>query len=475
MTVRTRLRYAGRVATLAGFLPGPLSALPPQDEPRLVVSPRGPFTAVAAAIGAAGAGDTVYVEAGTYDGPLSIDRPLSIIGLGGPVIRGPGRGHIIEATAPVHIEGLVLRGSGDRMDTEDAGIMVRDGPARILDNELDDVLFGIYLKEAPGSEVRGNRVRGKPLPLSRRGDGIRLWQSPGSNITGNRVEKVRDVVIYFSDRLTVRDNIIADGRYGLHYMYSHDNVVSGNRFERNDVGAFIMYSRGLVLERNVFADSRGTSGIGLGLKDADDITARDNLLLGNGAGIHLDNSPSAMATPNRLDGNRLLLNDVGIRMLPSVRGNDISGNTFQGNLRPAEVAGGTRTGQAAQNRWAGNFWSAYAGFDENDDGRGDTPFVHARLADELLSRYPGLRLFEGSPALRLLDLLAHFFPLLEPVPVVSDPAPRLTPGGGSDRALEAPETLMSAGAGSASAWAWTALLACASAATLVLRRQLSAA
>ena len=484
MRARALRRHAGRagaIAWLCGGLASPVQALPQTADRtvphRLVVSPHGPFTSVAGAIAAGEPGDTVHVEAGTYEGPLLIERPLSIIGRGGPVIRGSGRGHIIEALAPVHVEGLVLRGSGDRIDTEDAGIMVRAGPARIIGNTLDDVLFGIYLKEAAGSEVRGNRVRGKPLALSRRGDGIRLWQSPASSVTGNRVERTRDVVVYFSSRLAVRDNVITDGRYGLHYMYSHDNRVSGNRFERNDVGAFIMYSSGLVLERNVFAESRGASGIGLGLKDADDIVARDNLLVGNGAGVHLDNSPSAAATPNRLAGNTLLMNDVGIRMLPSVRGNEISGNTFRGNLRPAEVAGGTAAGQAAQNLWTGNYWSSYAGFDEDGDGRGDTPFVHARLADELLSRHAGLRLFEGSPALRLLDLLAHFFPLLEPVPVVSDASPRLDPGAGGiaddfEAALDSAPGASARGVAWAAA-AWAALFACACAASAGLGRRLT--
>lgn len=468
----TAVAASHAVVAVLGLAPPLLAQDAPSRAAPLVVSPTGPYTTVAAAIAAAGPDDTVYVEAGSYEGPLLIERPLSIIGAGGPVIRGPGRGHIIEARAPVTIQGLVLRGSGDRIDTEDAGIMVRRGSARIIDNTLDDVLFGIYLKEAPGSEVRGNRVRGKPLSPSRRGDGIRLWQSPGSRVTGNRVEGARDLVIYFSDRLTVRGNTVTDGRYGLHYMYSHDNRVTDNRFERNDVGAFIMYSRGLVLERNVFADSRGASGIGLGFKDADDIVARDNLLMGNEAGVHLDNSPSAAGRPNRLTGNLVLMNDVGIRMLPSVRGNEVSGNTFRGNLRPAEVMGGTAAGQAEQNLWTGNQWSSYAGFDKDGDGRGDTPFVHAKLADELLNRHVGLRLFEGSPALRLLDLLAHFFPLLEPVPVVSDPSPRLgarlgdrwehalapAPSRRDDRVVAA----------------WAALLACTCGAVARLGRRLRA-
>ncbi len=392
----------------------------------LIVSPAGPFRSVQAAVDAAGDGDTVRVMPGDYAETVVIERPLTLIGEAGARIDGGGRGHVIEALAPVTIRGLAIRGSGIRVDEEHAGIMVRGATARILDNEVEDVLYGIYLKQAPGSEVRGNRVRGKPLAPPRRGDGIRLWQSPGSRVTENRVSWSRDVVIYFSDGLTVADNVVTDGRYGLHYMYSNDNRIERNRFERNEVGAFLMYSRRIELVENVFADSRGTTGIGLGLKDADEIDAHDNVIFGNGAGVHLDNSPSDVAGSNRFRENLLLLNDVGIRSLPSVRGNRIEGNEFVGNLRPAEVAGGVAPGGADQNRWIGNHWSTYAGFDTDHDGRGDTPYVHAKLADELLSREPRLAIFRGSPALGLLDLLARFFPLLEPEPILVDSTPQLT-------------------------------------------------
>ena len=34
---------------------------------------------------------------------------------------------------------------------------------RLAGNRLEDVLFGIYLREAPSTEVAGNEIRGKAL------------------------------------------------------------------------------------------------------------------------------------------------------------------------------------------------------------------------------------------------------------------------------------------------------------------------
>ena len=446
-----------RTYRIAGLVAGLLALVGHAAAQSLVVSPEGPDRTLRAAVEAAGPGDTVRVLPGIYEETIRIDRALTVLGEGRPMIDGGGEGHVIEILAPATVRGLAIRGSGTRVDAEHAGIMVRGARVEIRDNRIEDVLYGIYLKQAPGSLVAENVIAGKPLPPPRRGDGIRLWRSADSRVERNRVVGTRDVVIYFSDGLEVRGNVVTDGRYGLHYMYSDDNRIVGNRFERNEVGAFLMYSREILLEENVFADSRGATGIGLGLKDADRIEARDNLIYGNAAGIHLDNSPSEVRSPNRLAENLILLNEVGIRILPSVRGNRFEGNELVSNARDAEVAGGATRGQAEQNGWEGNHWAAYAGFDRDGDGRGDTPHVYAKLADDLLSRHPRLATFEGSPALRLLDLLARFFPLLAPEPVLIDSAPllerRLAPRWAV--ALDTAGT----GAGKGSALPWAAALA----------------
>ena len=424
MRLRARaIGLAAAVLSLAGIaLPAAGQAQGPRT---LRVGDGEPFTSVTAALEAASAGDTVRVGPGHYRERLQIDEAVVLLGEGRPVLDGEGEGHVVEATAPLEIRGFALRSSGKGVDDEHAGIMVRGARAVVVDNVLDDVLYGIYVKQAPESLIRGNRITGKPLPPPRRGDGIRLWYSSGTRIEDNEVTRTRDVVVYFSSRLVVRGNRISEGRYGLHYMYSDDNVFEGNLFRNNQVGAFIMYSRDVRLRDNVFAESKGASGMGLGLKDADDVVATGNLFVSNASGAYLDNSPRAADAAVAFRSNLFLYNHSAVRLLPSVRDVRLEGNSFVGNDRPAEVSGGIREGQVAQNDWSGNYWSGYAGFDRDGDGIGDTPFVHARLTDDLLSRHPSLRLFAYSPVMPVVETLRRVFPLLEPEPVVVDPAPRL--------------------------------------------------
>lgn len=419
----------GRVAAigLVGALlwAGDAGAPPALGQEVLRVGDGGAYASVQAAVDAASPYDTVRVGPGTYRERIRIERPVVLLGEGRPVLDAGGEGHVVEASAPLVLQGFRLRNTGTNPDQEHAGVMVRDGRAEVVDNILEDVYYGVYLKNAPGSLVRGNRITGKDLPPPRRGDGIRLWYSSNSRILENRVHRTRDVVVYFSSDLAIRGNAITGGRYGLHYMYSDHNEFVGNYFARNQVGAFIMYSRDVRLRQNVFAEARGASGMGLGLKDADEVVARDNLLVGNESGLYLDNAPRTAADTNRVRENLFLHNGSAVRMLPSVTGNVFEGNSFVDNRRPVEVSGGVGRDQADRNAWDGNHWSGYAGFDRDDDGVGDTPYRYARLTDDLLSRHPALRLYEASPVMPVVEALRRFFPLLEPEPVFVDGTPRL--------------------------------------------------
>ena len=117
-----------------------------------------------AALATAEPGAIITVPAGIYAGPLLIEKPVVLIGEGYPVIDGGGKGDVITIKAPnVTIRGFVVRNSGDSLDHEHAGITGLAAQATIEENRLEDVLFGIYLKNAPNSVVRNNLVLSKAL------------------------------------------------------------------------------------------------------------------------------------------------------------------------------------------------------------------------------------------------------------------------------------------------------------------------
>ncbi|HSR43527.1 MAG TPA: NosD domain-containing protein, partial [Longimicrobiales bacterium] len=223
----------------------PAAECGPAGPPRtLTVRPGGPYAGLSAALADARAGDTVRVAAGTWEERATVACPVVLLGEEGAVLDGGGEGTVLSVRAPgAVIRGLTIRGSGRTVSTEDAGILAEASAGlRVEGNTLEDVLFGVYLKESPDAVIRANRITGHDLPVADRGDAIRLWYSARGTIEGNVVRRSRDVVIWFSDSVAVRGNDIVGGRYGLHYMYSDHNRFERNRFRDNLVGAFLMYS-----------------------------------------------------------------------------------------------------------------------------------------------------------------------------------------------------------------------------------------
>ncbi|MCA9972629.1 MAG: nitrous oxide reductase family maturation protein NosD, partial [Anaerolineales bacterium] len=388
-----------------------------------------PAADLAAAVAAAQPGDTLVVSGGVFHGRLTLDRPLTLIGQGWPVLDGGGAGTVVTiAAAGSHIEGFVIRGSGSSLDQENAGIAATAPRQTIAGNRFEDTLFGIYLREAPGSVIRDNVIHGKALAVPRRGDGIRVWASHDTRIEHNEVTNGRDVVLWYSERLTVRGNDVRSGRYGLHFMYCDDALITQNRLLDNSVGAFLMYSRRLRMVGNTVAGNRGPSGYGVGLKDVDDAEVRQNLFLDNRAGVYLDGSPREVDSVGQFTGNVFAYNDIGVEMLPAVRHNQFSGNSFVDNEEQVAIAGG---GTPGVNEWSaagqGNYWSDYAGYDLDGDGRGELPYRSNRLFENLMQREPALRLFLYSPATNALDFAARAFPLVQPQPKLVDERPLTQP------------------------------------------------
>jgi nitrous oxidase accessory protein len=383
-----------------------------------------------AAIAGARTGDTVHVPAGVYSGPIVIDQTVTLIGAPGAIIDGHGKGNVVSIKAAgTVLRGLVVRGSGDDLEQDQAGIWVTAPHVTVENNTLTNVLFGVCVHQAAGSVVRGNTITGKlSLEIARRGDGIRLWYSPDCLVNSNEVHDVRDVVIWFSKNVRLTDNHVHASRYGLHFMYCDDNTLIANRLEDNSVGCYLMNSRNLTLHENLLSNNRGPSGYGIGLKDMDGVDARDNRIVGNRIGVYIDTSPQSIGVFDYFTRNILACNDIGVAVLPSVRRNVFQDNSFVDNQEQVAILG---SGELRENLFTvngrGNFWSDYKGFDANGDGIGDLPYKSQSLLENLMDREPKLRFFLYSPAQEALEMASTAFPSVKPRPKFTDDAPLMRP------------------------------------------------
>ena len=425
-----RRRRGASPATVALLLGAGLTAALATRARAAEVLVGGENPSIAQALAAARDGDTVIVPSGIHREHIVVDKRVRLFGRPGAVIDGANEGTIVHiAAAGVELDGLTLRNSGSTYNTEDAGIRIdHAADVRIINTRVEDTLFGIFVVNGDRCNIEGSTVIGKDLPEVGRGDGIRLWYSSGCRLIGNTVERSRDLVIWYSSNTVVEDNLVRHSRYGLHYMYSDNNVFHRNRFEDNQVGAAIMYSRGIDLTKNAFSFSKGVAAYGLLIKDADDVFIVENRFIDNTTGLFFDGAPQSKGGRVDVHDNLIARSDVGIAVQPLSRRIRFWDNAFVGNRTQVQVQG---TGTAAGNEWSvngrGNYWSDAVIYDANQDGVSEIPYHSDSTYEVLADRFPQLGFFDMTPAAEAIDLAARLFPIFAPRPRLTDAYPLVQP------------------------------------------------
>ena len=374
-------------------------------------------------VDAAEDGAIITLEPGTYAGPVTVEKGITLQGRGQVTIDAGGKGSVIYLdTDGAVIRNLRLTNSGDSHNTIDSGVQVRGNFNVIKDVVIDDCLFGIDLQQSEHNIIRRNHISSKAVDLGMRGDAIRLWYSFGNKITDNVIRDSRDTVVWYSKDNLIANNDAQRGRYALHFMYSQNNKVEGNTYRHNSVGIFLMYSDSVEIRNNTITNAIGATGVGIGFKETSDVTVEGNKILYNAAGISLDVSPYQPDTTNRFHDNLIAFNNIGIRFLNGWHGNDFTRNRFKGNLSQVIVSDGAT---ANNNAWDGNYWDSYEGFDRDTDGVGDTPYEYYSYADRIWIDVPTAQFFKGSPMLEVLDFLERLAPFSPPQLVLRDDKPQV--------------------------------------------------
>ena len=375
-------------------------------------------------VDAAPPGSVLTPPAGSYAGPVRVTKPLIIDGRGQVSIDAGGKGSVFAlVTDGATLRGLRLTGSGDSYDTDDSCLDVRGNGNVIEDLRIDDCLFGIDLKQSNDSVVRGNHIRSKPLEVAMRGDAIRLWYSSRNLVEGNDISDSRDVVAWYSDHNIFRGNTSRRSRYSLHFMFSNDSLVENNRFYDNTVGIYLMYTERVDVRHNLVSHANGVAGMALGFKESSNSDIEGNDFIYCAVGVGSDLSPFQPGSSIRFHNNRFAYNGIAVHFTSELGGNDFTDNVFEGNLSDVVQSG---RGHAGLNRWHGNYFDSYLGFDRNHDGIGDTPHAEYAYADRIWIEIPTARFFMLTPVMELLDFLERLAPLTNPELQALDQQPRFT-------------------------------------------------
>jgi nitrous oxidase accessory protein len=363
----------------------------------------------------------IWLRAKRYDGDFRVARRVAIRGELGAILHGTGRGTVLTLEADgASVDNVVVRHSGQRHTTEDAGIRAKGSRIRIRNVRVEDALFGITLAPCPHCEIERSYVQGPTHGVQLKGDGIKLWESDDAVVRSCVVDQVRDVVVWYSRRVLLEGNTVRGSRYGSHFMFAHDSVVRDSHVENNVVGIFVMYCSRLIVENNVLAGSRGAAGVGLGFKDSDAVQVRGNWIVANTTGTYLDETPRSANMPMEIAHNAFALNDVAVRFHGVREQLRFSQNDFEQNTVLADVEGG---GDALFVQFRGNHFSDYVGYDLDEDGIGDVAYQVKRLSGDLVAAHPMLALFQGTVAMSMIDAIATAVPVFASRLLLQDMTP----------------------------------------------------
>lgn len=371
-----------------------------------------------AAVDNAADGDILVLTAKQYAGPLVISRSITLAGRNRPEIVGSNNGSVITVTAPdVTIKGLSITGSGLSLATQDSGIFLGKQAvgAVIADNDVRNNLIGIYVSGAKNALVSNNRITGRrDLRMNERGNGIQIWNAPGAIIEKNDIRYGRDGIFVTTSKKNIfRANRMRNLRFAIHYMYTNNSQLIGNRSVQNHIGYALMSSTRLLVEDNV---SSGDRDRGLLFNYANHMTVRRNIVAGGAEKcIFIYNS-----NKNRFEENLLSDCAIGIHFTAGSERNSLTRNAFINNQSQVKYVG-TRWLEWSE-KGVGNYWSDHAAFDLDRNGLADSVYRPNDMTDRLIWQFPSARLLINSPAVQVLKYAQAAFPALHPGGVV-DSAP----------------------------------------------------
>ncbi len=374
------------------------------------------------AVNAASKGDSIILAPGLYHQRIVISEQISLLGSTSnqgemPIIDGDGKGRVIEISAEgVVVSGIAVRNSGDIIEDSDACIYVQQqaNKVQIRHNQLSQCAFGIWVNGSKGILLEENTITGYKKPVfSDRGNGINLWNVRNAIVRDNNIHDVRDgIYLSVTNDSSIEGNHMNNVRFGIHYMYNDNNSVINNVTCNSMVGVALMFSKRLEIKGNAVFNNRDH---GILFRSVYDSQIANNIAVGNNKGLFLND-----ASFNKIHGNWVEGNKIGVHVVAGSEDNEIVQNSFVANL--VQVRFSWRFSQP----WDGNYWSDYLGWDFNGDKQGDRTYYASNRMDQLLFRYPQLKLLVTSPVVQLLQMLESRFPVLRPASVI-DSKPAMMP------------------------------------------------
>ncbi len=374
-----------------------------------VVERKGTLKSIKSAIELASRGDTIRIMKGVYkEGNLIIQKSIVVIGIDYPVLDGENKYEIFTIAAnDVSIIGLRMINTGIGSINDISAINAIEAKRlRVLGNQFENTFFGIHLSNCLGSLIEDNVLHSNAEAEHQIGNGIHAWKCDSITIRNNKVSGHRDGIYFeFVTNSMVEKNFSHHNmRYGLHFMFSHNDEYRSNTFQNNGAGVAVMYTKHVKMTSNRFEDNWGASSYGLLLKDIGDADIQNNRFSENTVAVYMEGSSRCHFTQNVFNGN-----GWAVKMQANCDENIYSKNSFLSNTFDMAT-----NGSLVLNTVDSNYWDKYEGYDLDKDKVGDVPYHPVSLYSMVVEKMPSAVMLWRSFLVYMLDRTEKVVPSITP-------------------------------------------------------------
>jgi nitrous oxidase accessory protein len=374
-----------------------------------VVAKNSSVKSIKSTIEHAAKGDTIRIMKGIYkEGNLVIQKSIVVIGIDYPVLDGENKYEIFTIAAnAVSIIGLRMINTGVGSINDISAISAIEAKRlRVLNNQFENTFFGIHLANCIGSVVEDNVLHSNAEVEHQIGNGIHAWKCDSIIVRNNKVSGHRDGIYFeFVTNSLVEKNFSHHNmRYGLHFMFSHNDEYRSNIFQNNGAGVAVMYTKKVKMISNRFEDNWGASSYGLLLKDIGDADIQLNHFAKNTVAVYMEGSSRCHFTQNVFSGN-----GWAIKMQANCDENVYSKNSFLSNTFDMAT-----NGSLVLNTVDANYWDKYEGYDLDKDRVGDVPYHPVSLYSMVVEKMPSAVMLWRSFLVYMLDRTEKVLPSVTP-------------------------------------------------------------
>jgi len=374
----------------------------------IIVGANEPVKTLKQAIAVAKDNDTIRLSPGIYkEGNIILTKSITLIG-DNAILDGVNQFEILTVSGKnIVIKGIQFQNSGYSSMNDYAALKVIDASYIVIEgNRFLNSYFAIHLNNSTFCTVRNNRIAGSPKTEQTTGNGIHLWKCNNALIEANFITGHRDGIYFeFVSHSTIQKNISQENiRYGLHFMYSNDDVYLSNTFHDNGAGVAVMYSKKVTMQFNHFEQNWGASAYGLLLKDISDSYISNNTFYKNTVALHMEGT-------SRIEVEKNIFKENGwaMKVQASCDNNNFHHNNYFGNT--FDIA---TNGTMVLNKFYNNYWDKYDGYDLNKDGFGDVPYHPVNMYSMIVEENPNALILLRSFTVQLLDKAEKAIPSLTP-------------------------------------------------------------